>query len=149
MRRIARFVLLSLLVLTAAKVPADEEVRKLSTEPRRSQAIGGAQALGRLDFGFGDIQAWLLSDGNWHIEGMVQHRSALCANYRLGIRFGVGNPGCANVQWITEDSYGTFEVQCNNALVRHVGGGNDPLAAQNFDRINCGQRLLYCSGHCR
>lgn len=148
MPRIARFVLLCLPLTLAAGAAAGEDVRKLSAEPRRSQAIGGAQALGRLDFQFGDIQAWLLSDGNWHIEGMVQHRSALCADYRLGIRFGVGSPGCANVQWITEESYGTFEVQCNNALVRHVGGGNDPVAAQNFDRINCGQRLLHCSGHC-
>jgi hypothetical protein len=138
-----------LCVLTAIEIAsaAEEEVRKLSTEPQRSQPIAGA--IGRLDFRFNDIQAWLLADGYWHIEGTVSHRGARCGEYRLGLQFGVGNPGCANVQWITEESYGSYEVQCNNASVRHVGGGYSVLAAQNFDRINCGQRLLQCSGNCQ
>jgi hypothetical protein len=135
--------------MTPVSAPADEDIRKLSTEPRRSAAVGGPNALPRMDFIFGDIRAWLLADGNWHIEGSVKHRGALCGQYRLGMQFGVGSPGCANVEWITEASYGTYEVQCNNALMEHAGGGNDPVAAQNFDRITCGQRLLQCSGNCK
>ncbi|MGH8630292.1 MAG: hypothetical protein ACREU7_05945 [Burkholderiales bacterium] len=136
-------------VLFASPAGAEDDVRRLSSEPRRGQAVGGAHALARMDFRFGDIEAWLLEDGAWHIEGMVQHRGALCADYRLGLRFGRGSPGCANVEWLTEDNYGTFEVQCNNALVRHFGGGEDPVAARNFGRITCGQRLIRCDGNCK
>lgn len=136
------------LLLCVGLAQAREDVRKLAAEPRRSQAVGGAQALARMDFRFGDLDAWLLEDGSWHIEGMVQHRGARCADYRLGVQFGRGSPGCANVEWLTQEQYGTYVVQCNNALVRHVGGGIDPAAANNFKGITCGQRLIRCSGNC-
>ncbi len=140
---------IAVLLLFAAPAGAEDDVRKLAAEPRRSQAVGGANALARMDFRFGEIEAWLVEDGTWHIEGMVQHRGALCADYRLGVQFGRGSPGCANVEWLTREEYGTFVVQCNNALVRHFGGGEDPIAAQNFGKITCGQRLLRCSGNCK
>lgn len=128
---------------------ADDDVRKLSTEPRRSSAVGPPYAPARLDFEFGEIRAWLLADGNWNIEGIVRHRGALCADYQLGIQFGIGSPGCANVEWIGRPQYVTYHKQCNNAVVRHIGGDLDLSAAQNFERINCGQRLIRCSGKCR
>lgn len=134
-------------VLVSTLAGANDEVRRLSAEPQRSEPLG--ENLGRLDFRFGEIRGWLLSNGYWHIEGMVQHRGARCAQYRLGMQFGIGDPGCANVKWITEESYGSHEVQCNNAAVRHVGGDQSTLAAENFGRINCGQRLLQCSGNCQ
>ena len=139
----------AVMLLFTGLAQAQDDVRRLSAEPRRSQAVGGAHALARMDFRFGDIDAWLLEDGSWHIEGMVQHRGALCAEYRLGVQFGRGSPGCANVEWLTPEQYGTYEVQCNSALVRHVGGGSDPAAAQNFGSITCGQRLIRCSGNCK
>jgi hypothetical protein len=139
----------ALLLLAAGLAQAQDDVRKLAAEARRSQAVGGAHALARLDFRFDGMDAWLLQDGSWYMEGMVQHRRALCADYRLGMQFGRGNPGCANVEWLTEEQYVTHEVQCNNALVRHRGGGIDPVAAENFDKITCAQRLISCSGHCR
>jgi len=71
----------------ASPVDADG-VRKLATEPRRGSNIGGAHSLARLDFYYGDIRAWLLQDGNWHIEGSIRHRGALCGTYQLGIQFG-------------------------------------------------------------
>ena len=147
MRLVRHALLACALIVTSGLGTADEEVRKLSAEPQRAQPIGGTS--GRLDFAFGEIRAWLLADGYWHIEGMVQHRGARCGQYRLGMQFGIGSPGCANVHWLTEESYGSYEVQCNNAAVRHVGGGQSQLAAENFDRINCGQRLLQCTGNCR
>jgi len=140
---------IAVLLLFAAPASAEDDVRKLAAEPSRSQAVGGANALARMNFRFGEIEAWLVEDGTWHIEGMVQHRGALCADYRLGVQFGRGSPGCANVEWLTREEYGTFVVQCNNALVRHFGGGEDPLAAQNFGKITCGQRLLRCNGNCK
>lgn len=140
--------LISLAAATLAVVQADE-VRKLSTEPRRSAGVGGPQAPERMDFDFGSIRAWLLADGNFHVEGTVQHRGALCAEYRVGLQFGIGNPGCANVQWIGSPSYVTYQRQCNNALLRHVGGDIDPVAAREFDNITCAQRLIDCSGNCK
>ncbi|MGH8678346.1 MAG: hypothetical protein ACREUQ_08365 [Burkholderiales bacterium] len=134
---------------TITGAAADDDVRKLSTEPRSSAVTGPANAPARLDFDYGDIRAWLLADGNWHIEGIVRHRGALCDEYQLGIQFGAGSPGCANVEWFGRPSYVTSQVQCNNALLRHSGGDLDPLAAQNFDRISCAQRLIRCLGNCK
>ena len=124
------------------------DVRKLATEARRGGNIGGAQSLARLDFRFGDIRAWLLQDGNWHIEGKIQHRGALCGTYSLGIQFGIGSPGCANVEWIGRPAYVTQRRQCNSALINHAGGDQNVDAASEFDRINCAQRLINCTGKC-
>lgn len=125
-----------------------DDVRKLATDARRGSNIGGAQSLARLDFLFGDIRAWLLQDGNWHIEGNIQHHGARCGTYSLGIQFGIGNPGCANVEWIGQPAYVTQRRQCNNALMNHTGGDQDSIAADEFERINCAQRLINCSGKC-
>jgi hypothetical protein len=130
-------VILSVLPVAGGGIAQADEVRKLSTEPRRSAGVGGPQAPARMDFDFGGTRAWLLADGNWHIEGAVQHRGVLCAEYRLGIQYGIGSPGCANVEWLGSATYATYQRQCNNALVRHIGGDLDPLAAREFERITC------------
>ena len=132
-----------------ASAVAADEVRKLATEPRRTSDVGGALSPARLDFFFGDIRAWLLEDGNWHIEGNVQHRGALCGRYELGIQFGIGSPGCSNVKWLGLPAYVTMRTHCNNALLSHSGGDIDYAAAEAFDRINCAQRLIRCSGTCK
>lgn len=126
-----------------------EEVRKLATEARRTSDIGAVQAPARLDFFYGDVRAWLLQDGNWHIEGRVSHYGALCARYELGIQFGVGSPGCSNVKWIGAPVYVTMRTHCNNASLSHTGGDIDYSAAEAFDQINCAQRLIRCSGTCK
>jgi hypothetical protein len=135
-------------VALANPVDADS-VRKLATEPRRGSDIGGAQSLARLDFYYGDVRAWLLQDGNWHIEGNIRHQGALCATYRLGIQFGIGGPGCANVEWIGEPVYVTKRRHCNSAVLMHVGGDRSQSAADAFDNITCAQRLIDCSGNCK
>jgi len=128
---------------------AADEVRKLATEPRRTSDIGPPGSPARLDFFFGDIRAWLLQNGDWHIEGNIQHHGALCATYELGIQFGIGNPGCANVNWLGIPAYVTSRTQCNNALLHHSGSDIDPDAAGIFDQINCAQRLIQCTGNCK
>ena len=135
--------------MTSSALVSADEVRKLATEARRTSDIGGAQPLARLDFFFGDIRAWLLQDGNWHIEGTVQHRGAFCGEYEVGIQFGIGNPGCSNVEWLGTPSYATKRRQCNNALLSHSGSDLDYAAAEAFDRINCAQRLIRCTGNCK
>jgi hypothetical protein len=132
-----------------AAAVAQEDVRKLATEPRRTSDVGGEESPARLDFFFGDIRAWLLRDGNWHIEGNIQHRGVFCARYELGIQFGIGSPGCSNVEWMGSPAYVTMRTHCNNALRPHSGGDVDHAAAEAFDQINCAQRLIRCSGNCR
>ena len=133
--------------LSGAPAIADE-VRKLATEPRRTSDVGGTGSA-RLDFFFGDVRAWLREDGNWHIEGNIEHRGALCGDYELGIQFGIGSPGCANVEWMGKPAYVTRRRQCNNALLNHSGGDVDPAAAASFNRITCAQRLIRCTGNCK
>lgn len=126
-----------------------DDVRKLATEARRGSNIGGPQSLARLDFFFGDIRAWLLQDGNWHVEGGIQHYGALCGTYELGMQFGIGSPGCANVEWISTPIYVTQRRHCNSARLNHTGGDQSRAAAESFDHINCAQRLVRCSGKCK
>jgi hypothetical protein len=149
MQRAIRPALL-VLTLSALAGPAHaDEVRKLATEPRRTQEIGPPGAPARLDFFFGDIRAWLLQNGDWHIEGNVKHHGILCAKYELGIQFGIGNPGCANVEWIGMPAYVTEHTQCNGALLHHSGTDIDPVAAEDFEKITCAQRLIRCTGNCK
>lgn len=133
----------------AAQARADEEVRKLASEPRRTNQVGVPGAPARLDFFFGNARAWLLQNGDWHIEGNIQHQGVFCATYELGIQFGIGNPGCSNVEWMGVPAYVTAHRQCNNALMFHSGSDNDPAAAEAFDQINCAQRVIRCNGNCK
>jgi len=127
---------------------ASEEIRVLSSEARSSGDFGGNQAM-KYNFDFGETKAWLREDGYWQIEGDVAHRSGFCATYQLGIRFGTGNPGCSNAEWINEPLFVTRRFQCNNAGSFHVGGEFSYSAQKNFDAINCAQRVLKCSGACK
>lgn len=143
---------LALLAITFASGPGTahaDDVRKLATEPRRTSQVGPPGSPARLDFFFGDIRAWLLQNGDWHIEGNVQHHGVLCAKYELGIQFGIGSPGCANVEWIGLPTYVTEHTQCNGALLRHSGTDIDSVAAKDFDKITCAQRLIRCTGNCK
>jgi len=149
MQRILTTVFFIVSCIFSVSAISAEDVRKLATEPRRSNDIGGAQSLVRLDFNYGDIRAWLLEDGNWHIEGSVTHRGAFCGQYELGIQFGIGSPGCANVEWLGRPVYVTQRRHCNNAQLNHSGGDLDYRAAEAFNRINCAQRLIRCSGNCK
>ncbi|NIO43449.1 MAG: hypothetical protein GTO41_26830 [Burkholderiales bacterium] len=149
MQGVITTVLFCFVCATIADTLADDDVRKLATEPRRASDVGGERSPARLDFHFGDIRAWLLQDGNWHIEGNIQHYGALCARYELGMQFGIGSPGCANVRWIGSPVYVTQRTQCNNAVLGHLGGDVDDAAAEAFDQINCAQRLIRCSGNCK
>jgi hypothetical protein len=147
-----RAITAALFIITFASgtgLTSADEVRKIATEPRRMSEIGPAGSPARLDFFYGDIRAWLLQNGDWHIEGDIQHHGVLCAKYELGIQFGIGNPGCANVEWIGVPDYVTEHTQCNGALLHHSGTDIDPVAANDFDQITCAQRLIRCTGNCK
>lgn len=103
----------------------------------------------RLDFDFGDFKGWLRYKGGWNLEGTVHHRGLRCGTYRAGLRFGAGNPGCENVQWLTEVFYATDQRQCNNASMWHSGGDINLDLRKDFGRITCAERIISCSGFCR
>ena len=139
--------LLIMVMLGAKSAVSAEELRVLSSEGRLSSDLGGAQAA-RIDFNFGTVKAWLRDDGQWKIEGDVTHRSGLCGSYQLGIQFGTGSPGCANVRWLSAPKFATKRLQCNGAGVFHSGGDYSFIAKQSFDEINCAQRVIKCKGKC-
>ena len=72
-----------------------------------------------------------------------------CVLSPLGLRFGVGSPGCLNVEWITEPRLVTTEVQCNDARIEHRGGDTDPALGKRLARITCGERVVRCTGNCK
>lgn len=105
----------------------------------------------RLDFDFrvGDARAWINDNGDFQVSGWIQHAGLLCATYRMGVRFGVGSPGCLNVEWITEPLFVTFERQCNDARLEHTGGDSDAALGKRLAAISCGERVVRCTGYCR
>ena len=147
MIRILHIGLSIMLMLGATSAFSAEELRVLSSEGQLSSDLGGSQAA-RMDFNFGTIKAWLRDDGQWKIEGDISHRSGLCGSYQLGIQFGTGNPGCANVRWSSAPIFVTERLQCNGAGVFHSGGDYSFIAKQSFDKINCAQRVIKCKGKC-
>ncbi len=142
-----RIFLLSILMMGFSFAFSAEEVRLLSSEARLTSNLGGAQDA-RADFDFGAIKAWLKGDGHWQIEGDVMHRSGFCGTYQLGLQFGTGSPGCANVTWLTAPIYVTKRLQCNSAGAFHSGGHYSFSVKNNFSDINCAQRAIKCNGKC-
>lgn len=138
------------LALLAASESAAQATYSRTSAP--AQAIGGASVVlkpQQLDFNFGGTRATLSPRGEWTIEGPVAHRGLLCGEYSLGIRFGIGRPGCANVAWLTEVSYATSQRQCNNATVQHSGGDVQPELVDSFAQISCAERVIRCTGVCQ
>ena len=123
----------------------------LSAPAQPTYSLDGQTEITRLDFDFreGESRAWLNRDGDLQTRGWVLHRGLLCATYRMGLRFGTGNPACQNVTWLTEPIYLTSQLQCNSARVSHLGSNNLPELAAQLDRITCAERVIHCTGNCR
>ena len=157
---LALLALLSATLLTNASLAAPLDQVPLAGSPGRDAGRKMAEARkstqwtpkaedARVDFNFGDITAWLRADGNWYIEGWVNHGALRCGTYQLGIRFGTGQPGCSNVTWLTEPRFVTRQRQCNNARMRHAGGDEDFSIKADFNRITCAERVIKCTGTCK
>ena len=123
----------------------------LSAPAQPTYSLDGQTEITRLDFDFreGESRAWLNRDGDVQTRGWVLHRGLLCATYRMGLRFGTGNPACQNVTWLTEPIYLTSQLQCNSARVSHLGSNNLPELAAQLDRITCAERVIHCTGNCK
>lgn len=102
----------------------------------------------RWDFDFGGGRALLREDGTWQVEEEISHGGLRCGQYRLGVRFGVGKPGCLDVNWLGEPMYATSQKHCNNAVRPHRGSGFDALLGDAFEGITCAERVIRCTGLC-
>jgi len=100
------------------------------------------------DFRFNALKLWLNNEGDWIIEGQVRHIGLQCASYEIGVRFGAGDPGCTNVEWLMEPLYVTNKRQCNNSVVQHTGGEQGSFIKQDFARVSCAERFIRCRGVC-
>ncbi len=152
--RLAAIALLSMLVAGkawAAEQRLDSDESGLTAQARRTYSLDAKPRINRLDFDFraGESSAWLNADGDFHVHGWVAHRSLRCATYRLGMRFGIGAPGCLNVEWISDPVYLTSQYQCNGATVEHDGGDDAPEIGAQIEKITCAERVIRCSGSCK
>jgi hypothetical protein len=142
--------ILSLGALFPGLVVGEDKVSTMTDMARSSGLMLEAGKPDRLNFNFDNqVTAWLLPNGEWHVQGYVSHLGLLCGTYQVGLRFGAGNPGCSEVEWLTEPSYVTRELQCNNGRVIHSGGDQQPVLAEKYTRISCAERLILCSGNCK
>lgn len=110
--------------------------------------LGNTAARKEFNFGRSIGRAWLAPAGELQLDSWVQHRGLLCATYETGIRFGEGENGCADAEWLAPVHWLTSHRQCNSALVHHVGTDTDPDVVRVFDRVTCAQRLIRCTGSC-
>ena len=134
-----------------AEQPGEPEVSGVTASARSTYSLDAQPSVNRLDFDFrtGESSAWLNRSGDFHLHGWVRHRSLLCATYSMGLRFGVGAPGCLNVEWISEPVYVTSQYQCNGARVEHEGGDSLPALGQHIAKITCAQEIVRCTGYCK
>lgn len=103
----------------------------------------------RLEFKAFDFSGYLLGDGTWQVSSPVTHRGLLCGTYEVGVRFGVGNPGCTDVAWLSEAVYVGRQRQCNESTVDHVGGETTPRLGYQLPYITCVERVVRCTGNCK
>ncbi len=154
MIRIAAILAFSALLESTAW-PAEQQLETdesgVSAQARPTYSLDAEPHINRLDFYFraSESTAWLTETGDFQLHGWVSHRGLLCATYRMGVRFGIGAPGCLNVDWISDPSYVTSQLQCNGARVEHTGGDNAPDIGRQIAKISCAERIIRCSGSCK
>lgn len=95
-----------------------------------------------------NIKGWLRESGDWYLEATIQHKSFLCGDYKVGVRFGRGNPSCVDVEWLTEIQYATHEKQCNNVTMNHSGYQTNKALVSHFNSITCAKIEIKCEGSC-
>jgi hypothetical protein len=72
-----------------------------------------------------------------------------CAEPTKSARFGVGNPDCTDVQWVSGVRYVTSMDRCNDVERQHSGIDLDHTLVEQFDAITCAERFIRCTGNCR
>ena len=135
----------------AAAQQLEQSESGITSSPRRTYSLDARPQIIRLDFDFGSSEssAWLNMAGDFHVQDWISHPNLLCATYQLGLRFGVGRPGCQNVRWLSEAAFVTAQTQCNHARVQHSGGDTVTEAGAQIAQISCAEKITRCSGSCK
>jgi hypothetical protein len=148
-------ILAACFVHTGAPHAADQDLepgdRGVTAAAQPTYTLDSPPNINRLDFDFriDETRAWLNKDGDFQVSGWITHIGLLCGTYRMGMRFGIGSPGCLNVKWVTEPVFVTSEYQCNGARIQHTGGDTSPELGDRIGRISCAERVTKCSGSCK
>jgi hypothetical protein len=137
--------------VNAAEQDLETGDRGVTAPGQPTYTLDSPPSINRLDFDFRieETKTWLNKDGDFQVNGWVKHLGLLCATYRVGVRFGVGSPGCLNVNWVTEPYFVTSEYQCNSARVQHAGGDTYPELGEQLGKISCAERVINCTGSCK
>ncbi len=135
----------------SAEQPREERESGITSAPRRTYSLDAHPQINRLDFDFGagESSAWLNKGGDFQVHDWISHPNLLCGTYQLGMRFGVGRPGCQNVRWLSEPAYVTSQTQCNRARLEHSGGDTLPEIGAQIAQISCAEKIIRCSGSCK
>jgi hypothetical protein len=149
-RSLPVLVLLLCTIAPAAADDADGIVSSITASAMPTYSLDPPPRPVRLDFDFrtNDTTAWLVEEGDFQVQGWIKHDGLLCGTYQLGVRFGMGAPGCLNVNWLGEPQFVTSEVQCNGARVQHMGGDDWDEAGTALKGITCAERVVRCTGSC-
>ncbi|HEX7025677.1 MAG TPA: hypothetical protein VF268_00405 [Gammaproteobacteria bacterium] len=129
----------------------DEHVRRYTVAAEKAPALPNQKQ--SIVFEHGELLVTLRDGGVWDIEGPVNHTRFFCGTYRLGVRFGRGQPACVNVKWLSDVEYVSSLKHCNSAVRIHNGSGTlvpDPAPETPFDidTVTCAQIHIKCSGTC-
>lgn len=148
-------ILAACLVFAGAANAADQDLepgdRGVTAAAQPTYTLDSPPSINRLDFDFRieETRGWLNKDGDFQVSGWIKHVGLLCGTYRMGMRFGIGSPGCLNVNWVTEPVFVTSEYQCNGARIQHTGGDTSAELGDQIGRISCAERVIKCSGSCK
>ncbi len=100
-------------------------------------------------FAFSDGEVTLQSNGEWSAKGWIRHAGILCGRYSIGVQFGIGSPGCINVEWKNNPQFSVPKSQCNNAVLKHLVYEKAPELKKSFEKITCARRVVRCTGNCK
>jgi len=136
---------------SAADQPLEPGDRGVTAAAQPTYTLDSPPRINRLDFDFRieETRAWLNKDGDFQVNGWIKHVGLLCGTYRMGVRFGIGSPGCLNVNWVTDPYFVTSEYQCNGARVQHNGGDTYAELGEQIGKISCAERVINCTGSCK
>ena len=133
-----------------SRLYADEAVeKKYSAVARKSVDFGVGAEPQKTEFKFDSASAWLRENGAYHVEAEIKHGSLLCGTYEVGVRFGIGQPACTNVSWLSSTQFVSKRKQCNHAWMAHQGSGTDTELVGDVDLVTCAQLVIRCTGKCK
>ena len=135
------------LLATVTAEPASEHAETATIKPNSSW--GQPAGAEKIIFNFSEGEVWLRSNGEWKMEAVVRHSGVLCGSYRAGLQFGIGKPGCTNVEWINEPLFALPKRHCNSAIIKHRAFEQSPDIVDRFNKISCARRIIKCTGNCK